>query len=393
MQGGIEMRLFITYARVDKPYCIQIVDLLDVHDLWYDHSLYAGQRWWQQILKMVDWCEGMIYLLSPESVASEYCRREFEIAQKLGKHIFPVLIHKDTSLPPALQKLQYVDFSNGLNLHAVKQLLNAIYIAERAPRPSPQPPNRKPGRNASQSDVEVPFVMIDSHSGLPRLVWCDVPEGEVTVNKKVHQIKAFRISKYPITNAQFQAFAEMVDGFHNEQWWDYSPEAQKWRLEHGQPVQPNFSGDDHPCENVCWYVAVAFCRWLSEKTGLTITLPTVQQWQRTAQGDDQRPFPWGNDLDTGFSNTRESNLQMTSPVTQYPQGAGPYGAFDLSGNVWEWCLNRSDGKEIPLSDKAERAVRGGSFGSPSVHSRVTFQCDLKPRFYYATIGFRPVWLV
>ena len=44
------MRLFISYARVDKPYCKQIIDLLDMHDVWYDHRLHIGQKWWDEIV-------------------------------------------------------------------------------------------------------------------------------------------------------------------------------------------------------------------------------------------------------------------------------------------------------------------------------------------------------
>ena len=60
------MRLFISYARVDKPYCQQIVDILDVHNVWYDHRLYAGQNWWDEILRQLALCEGVVYLISPE---------------------------------------------------------------------------------------------------------------------------------------------------------------------------------------------------------------------------------------------------------------------------------------------------------------------------------------
>ncbi len=83
------MRIFVSYARVDKPFCIQIVDTLDVHETWYDQRLYAGQNWWKEILRRLDWCESFVYLLSPDSISSEYCRKEFELAQSLGKHIVP----------------------------------------------------------------------------------------------------------------------------------------------------------------------------------------------------------------------------------------------------------------------------------------------------------------
>ncbi len=61
------MRLFLSYARVDKPYAIQVVNMLDIHEIWYDQRLYAGQDWWREILRRLDWCDGFIYLLSPDS--------------------------------------------------------------------------------------------------------------------------------------------------------------------------------------------------------------------------------------------------------------------------------------------------------------------------------------
>ncbi|MBZ0286194.1 MAG: toll/interleukin-1 receptor domain-containing protein, partial [Anaerolineae bacterium] len=125
------MRLFISYARVDKYYCTQIVDILDVHDVWYDHRLHAGQQWWDEIEKELKWCEGLVYLLSPDSVSSEYCQRELGIAQSLGKHIFPVLIQGRTQMPESLKHIQYADLSNGLTTEGVKALLNSIYVAER----------------------------------------------------------------------------------------------------------------------------------------------------------------------------------------------------------------------------------------------------------------------
>ena len=130
------MRIFVSYARVDKPFCIQIVDTLDVHETWYDQRLYAGQNWWKEILRRLDWCESFVYLLSPDSIASEYCRKEFELAQSLGKHIVPVLIREEVNLPDNLKDTQYVDLTNGITIEAVKVLLNSIYIAERRKHPA-----------------------------------------------------------------------------------------------------------------------------------------------------------------------------------------------------------------------------------------------------------------
>jgi formylglycine-generating enzyme required for sulfatase activity len=130
------MRIFVSYARVDKPFCVQIVDTLDVHETWYDQRLYAGQNWWKEILRRLDWCESFVYLLSPDSIASDYCRKEFELAQSLGKHIVPVLIRDESNLPDNLKDMQYVDLTNGITIEAVKVLLNSIYIAERRKNPA-----------------------------------------------------------------------------------------------------------------------------------------------------------------------------------------------------------------------------------------------------------------
>jgi formylglycine-generating enzyme required for sulfatase activity len=109
---------------------MQIVDTLDVHEIWYDQRLYPGQNWWKEILRKLDWCDGFVYLLSPDSVNSQYCQREFEIAQQLGRAIFPVLIRENTALPPLLKDLHYANLSRGITAEGVKTLLNSIYLHE-----------------------------------------------------------------------------------------------------------------------------------------------------------------------------------------------------------------------------------------------------------------------
>jgi len=124
------MKVFISYARIDKPYCVQIVHTLDVHTVWYDQRLYAGQQWWEEILRRLEWSECFVYLMSPESVQSEYCLQELDIAQKLQRPIIPVLIHPETEIPLAVADRQYVDMTRGLTADNVRVLLNSIYLAE-----------------------------------------------------------------------------------------------------------------------------------------------------------------------------------------------------------------------------------------------------------------------
>lgn len=510
------MRLFVSYARVDKPYCLQIVDTLDVHEIWYDQRLYAGQQWWKEILRRLDWCEGFVYLLSPDSIASEYCRKEFSIAYNLGKSIFPVLIHDQTPVPVELQELQYADLSKGLTPEAVKTLLNSIYIAEKSstskrtlpvtaiPTSEIRPPSANPStvvaeaalalergnfdravfllKQAKDKGYKSRFIDLDAllHEAevalerqtymreaereykqiaslvkrnrtrnlgcealgaflkdfpdydpeglaeicadsavevqaappqkdkpqpdfvVPLLEWCEIPAGMVTLdtgNKngtsrwKTYFVEAFHISKYPVTNGQFQLFIDDPDGYASPRWWNFSQHAMEWRLKNVQPKLPRFKGDDRPRENVTWYEAVAYCRWLSTKLGLNICLPTEQQWQRAAQGDDGRLYPWGNEFDKNLANTRESRIRMTTLVMRYEKGVSPYGVYDMAGNVWEWCLTAENAEESypDLTANANRAVHGGSFIGIQERAQAPFRFYLSPMYFYATIGFRLVY--
>lgn len=503
------MRLFISYARVDKPYCVQIAETLDIHQVWFDQRLYAGQQWWKEIQRRLDWCEGFVYLLSPESVASEYCRREFNIARKLGKHVFPVLIHEQTEIPEELTHIQYADLSNGLTTEAVKTLLNAIHIceihqhsksviadppivadeheespfldfamivrsaaeamenaqfdeavfllkqaqenghhsrfidlsvllqeaeialekqtylreAERDYKPIAELVKRKATRRlgcqaliAFRADFpdydpeNLARFCISDETGdstlpktlskftLPLLEWCEIPEGMLHFpkgqnGKAQHEpvyVEHFHISKYPVTNAQFQAFINAQDGYGNEKWWDYSPEAAKWRQENPEPKPPRFKGDNRPRETVTWYEAMAFCNWLSYKTDLKITLPTCVQWQRAARGDDDRLYPWGNHFDVELANTRESKIKMTTLIVRYDKSLSPFGVYDMAGNVWEWCLDAGPKDSREQEGEDVRAIFGGSFISDCKRAETTFHFNLNPEYHYATIGFRLV---
>ncbi len=484
------MRLFVSYARVDKPYCKQIVKTLDVHDVWYDQRLHAGQKWWDEIIKHLDRSEGFVYLLSPDSVRSEYCQKEYLLARDAGKHIFPVLIQGRTTLPDSLKPYQAIDLTEGLTTKAVKELLNAIYVAERderatrrarassgrlrAPMPveTPDPTvvinevadaleagdfdravfllkrSKESGYESRFIDLQAilveaeealerqaylreaereygPIVALVKHDRTRRvgcqafvafrkdfpdydpqnlasfcqtnrqdmLEWCAIPAGSVKIQREsgtdTTAVPAFHISKYPITNHQFQAFVDASDGYRDARWWDFAPAAQEWRRAHPEALEVASGLGDYPRVNICWYEALAYCRWLSAQTNLQITLPTEHQWQRAAQGSDERLYPWGSEFDPAHCNTYESRIRRITPVKQYPSGASPYGVMDMVGNVWEWCLNAQDGT-LDLSSRAKRAVRGGSFISVQERSRITSYFHLNPLCRYDTIGFRVV---
>lgn len=205
--------------------------------------------------------------------------------------------------------------------------------------------------------------------GLPAIVWIDVPEGEVTLEgiDREFRVKPFRIAQYPVTNAQFNPFILAEDGYENAKWWT---DIERGVLERGdQRLRESGECDESgrqksncPREMVSWYDAVAFCRWLSDKTGTNVRLPTEWEWQQAATGGDPtREYPWKGEWDSSLCNNSLSQLGRTMPVGMYPLGATPQGILDMAGNVWEWCLNTYDQLDTTITTSGERVLRGDSW--------------------------------
>ena len=154
------MKIFVSYARVDKLYCLRVIEALQAHEIWYDQRLYAGQDWWKEILRRLEWCDAFIYLLSPDSVASRYCRRELELALRLERDIIPVLIDRHTVLPDSMKSWQYVDLRDNLTAENVAQLLNAILVLERKRNTQPAKPKTDTVEAAGPAPASEPASLI-----------------------------------------------------------------------------------------------------------------------------------------------------------------------------------------------------------------------------------------
>lgn len=196
--------------------------------------------------------------------------------------------------------------------------------------------------------------------GLPDIAWIEIPGGEIQLNDVNHvfEVKPFRLAKYPVTNVQFEAFITAEGGYQNSVWWEELDE-----VDHGPPAWEEVNC---PRDLIYWDEAVGFCRWLSDRTGTSIRLPTEWEWQQAATGGDPTcEYPWGGNWDSTRCNSVESRLHRTSAVGVYPMGATKHGVMDMAGNVWEWCLNRYKQPERPeavrLDAGNERVMRGGSW--------------------------------
>ena len=145
------MRLFLSYARVDRQFVQNLAWRLGrYHDVWYDDRLHAGTDWWQTILEKLDWCDCFVYVLSPESLESKYCLDEYAEAKRLDKWIVPVRLQPNIKLPDDLARVQYADFATRIFEDALADLIGDLGVLERKleskdapkktpPRPAPPP--------------------------------------------------------------------------------------------------------------------------------------------------------------------------------------------------------------------------------------------------------------
>lgn len=239
-----------------------------------------------------------------------------------------------------------------------------------------------------------------------------VPAGEFVFQKDGKKtLPEFWIDKYEVTIAQYNEFLKAVEAdpegasawndplqpasktTHKPDKWDeiYAA-ALSGGMVDNQQVDVNC-----PVVNVDWWDAAAYAKWKGRR------LPTEEEWERAARGNDGRAYPWGNEASPGAANLGEDydatgkdegkmagkvdGYTRWAPVNKHAGDISPCGAFGMAGNVEEWTATWVDHPEYP--DKRMPLVRGGSYVAPGSPELLT------ARHYYKTpdssseaLGFR-----
>ena len=211
-------------------------------------------------------------------------------------------------------------------------------------------------------------------------------------------LKGFFIQETAISNKEYREFAEYIKktGDHgrchpaepaNKDHWpdpDFSGASAHDVIVAALPDDyfSNEEYDEYPVVNVDWWDAYAFSSWRRCR------LPTEAEWEKAARGIDGRAYPYGNAFDPTISNVADSGIHRPVRLRTFPQGRSPYGCFEMSGNVWEWCADPFEPSHPePIRT---RVVRGGSCTRGRVKAGASFRNGRYVGDRWVTRGFRSV---
>jgi formylglycine-generating enzyme required for sulfatase activity len=227
------------------------------------------------------------------------------------------------------------------------------------------------------------------HSGiaLPRMV--SIPAGFFLMGSETGQdnerpvhrvwVDEFALAECQVTHGDYARFLAATGRAQPPHWDD-----------------AHFCGAEQPVVAVSWFDAVAYCEWLSGRTGRQFRLPTEAEWERAARGGlEQNEYPWGNAAPETLANYSARWKTGPEPVGVAERNA--FGLCDIGANVHEWCADWFAADYYGCSPEqnpqgpavgTRRASRGGSWRHYTKVSRCAARSSIPPEFQYADYGFR-----
>jgi len=195
-------------------------------------------------------------------------------------------------------------------------------------------------------------------------------------------VKAFYIDKYEVTNDQFKQFIEatkyittaereivlegkiyppgalVFNANDIENWWSFI-EGANWKHPYG-PKSSIEGKENHPVVQVSWYDAMAYAHWANK------SLPTEIEYEYASRGKlTSKLYPWGNDYNQAhlYANFFQGKFPSKNLLKDKQEKAAQVGSYlpnsigihDISGNVWEWCL---DTYHVDAYSKIEKREKG-----------------------------------
>ena len=183
-------------------------------------------------------------------------------------------------------------------------------------------------------------------------------------------LNSYYIDKHEVTNGQYDRFVKETGYNPPRHWRDGTVSPDKTR---------------NPVLYVNWYDAAAYCYWQGKR------LPTDEEWEKAARGNDGRRYPWGNEYDPDKTVTAEYVLKhyrtpaeltnFAAPIDELRGDKSPYGVYDMAGNVMEWTSSDYQSGQM-------KTVKGAAWVHLHARARNTAKEGVLPKYSSQFIGFR-----
>ncbi|MFC1805413.1 bifunctional serine/threonine-protein kinase/formylglycine-generating enzyme family protein [Planctomycetota bacterium] len=231
---------------------------------------------------------------------------------------------------------------------------------------------------------------------------------------RVRLTRAFYMSETEVTVDQFAEFvrqaAYRTDAEKRGKAWTWKDGKYGWH-EGATWREPYFpQSEQHPASCVSWNDAVAFCKWLSKKTGKEYALPTEAQWEFACRAGSAGLYPWGDRPEDAqgkasiagdedgwpvpYKGVKDGH-RFTSPAGSFEANA--FGLRDMIGNLWEWCQDWNGNRSVTETPRVEptgsatgrkRVLRGGAWHDGPGYSRCSVRTAFPPDMVGLYYGFR-----
>jgi formylglycine-generating enzyme required for sulfatase activity len=250
-----------------------------------------------------------------------------------------------------------------------------------------------------------------------------IPAGEFVMGSTGEEADEYPVTRVAVRHGFWMSACEITNG----QFRRFDPDHDsglfmKRSLDANGPGI-DLNGPKQPVLRVSWKQAVAFCQWLSARTGMPFTLPTEAQWEYACRAGTTTDLSYGNvDHDfSGHANVADKAISPIYTVTggvvvlqDIPSDTGfddkaivtaevgiyqpnAWGLHDMHGNVAEWTRStyrpypyQDDNGRNALSFDGRKVVRGGSFYDRPKRCRSGFRLSYPAWQRVHNVGFRVV---
>jgi iron(II)-dependent oxidoreductase len=210
-------------------------------------------------------------------------------------------------------------------------------------------------------------------------------------------ISPFLLGKHTVTNEEFRTFIE-AGGYRRAQFW--SPEGYSFIVENKieEPAffaDARFNAPRQPVSGVSFFEAEAFARFVGGR------LPTEAEWEFAGRGENGLTYPWGDVSPTlrvaNYAPDFVPVRRAPSPVDRFPKNCSPFGCLQMSGNVFEWCVDyfhpdtparRAGENFIEDRPSNRRVLKGGAWTTDADRIRLAARWSYTPDLRDNILGFR-----